>query len=264
MTGADVADTASDRAIGKFLPEGDTAWTRRFDFGPLEVLYRPAVDLAGNLIAPGYTGDFSRLMKVIMEVAPGGETLWARIERSRPDVVFVGADVDPRGRIFVTGFGGDDENIDILVVCLDSLGSKLWRRTFDFSADDEGLGIVVGLDGDLYLTGNCEDGDCVLIKLTTEGNPIWRSDTILAGMNTFRMLRSMTRKILLSVGLPTRAPSPLTCSLPKFHRSAVSPNRKRWHPRALTFRSSETGSCSFWHWWRDGMRLRFTTRAGLR
>lgn len=172
-TGAYGRDFLYDCCIARILPQGDTAWTRRFDFNLFEVLYRPAIDPAGNLIAPGFASDFSTMTGIIMKVTPGGDTLWTRIDSSLQYVVFISTDVDPQGRIFVTGFCGDDENIDILVVCLDSLGSELWRRTFDFSYDDEGLGIVVDPNGYLFVTGYCDDGNCFLIKLTADGNPIW-------------------------------------------------------------------------------------------
>ncbi|MGQ9708739.1 MAG: hypothetical protein ACUVUR_07710 [bacterium] len=172
-TGAYGTGFLYDCCIARILPEGDTAWTRRFDFNLFEILYRPAIDPDGNLIAPGFTSDFSTSTGIIMKVTPEGDTLWTRIDSSLPYVALISTDVDPQGRVFVTGFCGDDENIDILVVCLDSLGSELWRCTFDFSSDDEGLGIVWDPNGYLYVTGYCDDGDCLLIKLTADGNPIW-------------------------------------------------------------------------------------------
>ncbi len=57
-----------DFCVVKIRPSGDTAWTRIFDYSLMDILYRPANDRAGNLIAPGFTFDFSTMRGVVMKV----------------------------------------------------------------------------------------------------------------------------------------------------------------------------------------------------
>jgi hypothetical protein len=215
-TGAYGSGFLYDFCIAKILPDGDTAWTRRFDFNLLDILYRPAVDQNANLIAPGFSTNFSTLTGIIMKVSAAGETVWTRIDNSMPMVAFVSADVDQSGRIFVTGFCGDNENIDILILCLDSLGNEAWRTTYDFSSDDEGLGIVSDPSGYLYVTAYNADGDCVLLKLAFDGSLIWAERYDFGGYEYFQDLALDGDKNPIACGLTDFGANPYDLLLAKF------------------------------------------------
>ncbi len=215
-TGAYGSGFIYDFCIVRILPDGDTAWTRRFDFNLMDILYRPAVDQNANLIAPGFSFDFSTMSGIIMKVSPAGETVWTRIDNSMPMVALVSADVDLSGRIFVTGFCGDTLNIDILIICLDSLGNEQWRTTYDFSYDDEGLGIVSDPNGYLYVTGYNADGDCVLLKLSFDGALIWAENYDLGGYEYFQDLTLDENKNPIACGLTDLSANPYDLLLAKF------------------------------------------------
>ncbi len=215
-TGAYGSGFLYDFCIVKILPDGETAWTRRFDFNFLDILYRPAVDQNANLIAPGFSTDFSTLTGIIMKVSAAGETVWTRIDNSMPMVAFVSADVDQSGRIFVTGFCGDNENLDIVVLCFDSLGNEAWRTTYDFSYDDEGLGIVSDPSGYVYVTGYNGDGDCVLLKLADDGSLIWAERYDFGGYEYFQDVALDGDKNPIACGLTDLGANPYDLLLAKF------------------------------------------------
>ncbi len=164
----------SDFAVAKFLPDGDTAWTRRFDYNFVDIFYRPALDQKGNLIVPGFTSDFQNFRGVVMKISPAGETLWTRVFDNAPNVVFASAYCDQNGNSYVTGACGDENNTDVFVVKLDSAGTLVWQQIFDTTYDDEGLGIAGDTSGNIYVAGFESGGNCLLLKIDAQtGLLIW-------------------------------------------------------------------------------------------
>ena len=94
--------TSNDCATIKYLPNGDTAWVRRYNGpGSLDEAYAIALDTVGNVYVTGISGwDY-----VTIKYFPNGDTAWARIYNGPGNDIDEASaiDVDNSGNVYITG-----------------------------------------------------------------------------------------------------------------------------------------------------------------
>ena len=174
-----------DYATIKYLPNGDTAWVRRYN-GPENYSdYGNAisVDGSGNVIVTGTSYDtVGQLDYATIKYAPNGDTLWLRRYKG-PDGGYDEAyalALDAVGNIYVTGYSyGSVTGPDYATIKYYPNGDTAWIRRYDgpASGDDKAKAIAVNDSGYIYVTGYSDSTgsfqDYTTIKYDSVGNEIW-------------------------------------------------------------------------------------------
>jgi hypothetical protein len=180
--------TYDDYATIKYLPNGDTAWVRRYDGLGLQLDFALAlaIDGSGNVYvtgesqsaAPDYDYDY-----LTIKYLANGDTAWAR----RYDGWLNDSDgadaiaVDGYGNVYVTGSSrecrGDG---DLATVKYFPDGSTAWVQRYDGpgKGNDGGHAVAVDGYGDIYVTGMSTgwgtDYDYLTLKYCSDGGA-WRT-----------------------------------------------------------------------------------------
>jgi hypothetical protein len=176
VAGASGADTVSDFWLAKRSPDGDSIWTRTFDFATSDAGYRLAMDDSGNVVAAGRTGAQRLFDCVTVKFTPGGDTIWTRRFDLGPDDEGCGVAVDRSGNVIVAGISRTDTTSDILVLKYDRDGVLLWSRVFDFDVDDLATGTDCDSTGNIYVSGYTGASmvyDGLVMKLDPAGDTLW-------------------------------------------------------------------------------------------
>ena len=190
VTGESKGDTPPyyyyDYATIKYLPNGDTAWVKRYDGpeGSSDFGYAIAVDGSGDVYVTGHsvssgTGKDFATVKYLSD----GDTAWAR----RYDVPGGGEDyaqaiaVDASGNVYVTGYSdGCWGNSDIVTIKYYPDGATGWEAIHSGTGNgwDFACAIAVDGSGDVYVAGVAVGfgtyEDYVTIKYSSEGGA-WRT-----------------------------------------------------------------------------------------
>lgn len=164
----------------KYLPDGDTAWLRRFNPGSgLDGATALAVDRSGNVIVTGYIGDRSSEYGdwATIKYSAEGESLWTSVydlgDRDRASSIVV----DSAGNSYVVGRAGWLNDLDCVVVKYDPAGNEVWVFQYTSGYDDCANAVAVDGQGNTYVTGYTDpDGagyDIMTWKLGPGGDSLW-------------------------------------------------------------------------------------------
>lgn len=153
--------TDYDYATIKYLPNGDTAWVRRYN-GPADstdCAKAITVDDSGYVYVTGYsdsTGSYQDYATIKYDSS--GNEVWVR----RYDYDVKGSDmayaiaVDDSGNVYVTGMsGGGSTSFDYATIKYRSNGDTGWVMRYNGSgnASDAAQSIAVDDSGNVYITG---------------------------------------------------------------------------------------------------------------
>ena len=154
--------TNYDYATIKYLPNGDTAWVRRFN-GPgnsYDVAQAIAVDGSGNVYVTGGSEiSFLDVDYTTIKYLPNGDTAWVRryngpgntYDRARAIAV------DGSGNVYVTGYsvGSRYRVDDYATIKYDPDGNQLWEKRYNGPGNgyDGAYAIAVDGSGNVYVTG---------------------------------------------------------------------------------------------------------------
>jgi uncharacterized delta-60 repeat protein len=177
--------TASDYATIKYLPNGDTAWVRRYN-GPGNVNDRAwgiEIDGSGNIYVAGQSsGSGSSDDYATIKYYPDGDTAWVRRYNSPKN----GNDqawhiiVDGSGNVYVTGNSDSiGTGLDYVTIKYNPNGDTTWVRRYNGpgNVDDRAWAIGVDGSGNVYVTGKSGGSgsldDYATIKYYPNGDTAW-------------------------------------------------------------------------------------------
>uniref|UniRef100_A0A7C6EA44 T9SS type A sorting domain-containing protein n=1 Tax=candidate division WOR-3 bacterium TaxID=2052148 RepID=A0A7C6EA44_UNCW3 len=162
--------------LGKYDRNGETLWSRTFDFTIFDIGYRSDIDNEGNLLLTGFCGDGYNFDCILIKCSPEGDTLWTQFfDRNLLDYG-VGVTADQANNIVVCGLTGDTLNTDYLILKYDNNGNLLWSTTYSQAKDEEALGVACDANNNIFVTGVSGESflyDYLTIKLDTAGNILW-------------------------------------------------------------------------------------------
>jgi hypothetical protein len=178
---------SSDYATIKYLPNGDTAWLRRYN-GPgnsNDYAFAIAVDDSGNVYVTGFsfdsTGEYNDYATI--KYYPNGDTAWVR-RYNGPGNAYDGSydvAVDHWGYVYVTGYSdGVGTYTDCATIKYYPNGDTAWVRRYTLPGRSTDIAYKVAVDGEgnVYVTGGCYPGsathqDYLTIKYNSDGDTVW-------------------------------------------------------------------------------------------
>lgn len=180
-------ETLADYTTVKYYPNGDTAWTRRYDGpnGTLDLAYDIAVDGLGNVYVTGWSeGVGTYVDYATVKYDSSGTLLWLR-RYDGPAASLDGARalaLDSRGNAYVTGTSAGalaPGRLDYATIRYYPNGDTAWvRRYVGPNLENEAYAITADEDGNVYVTGKSRcDGymnyDYATVKYDSMGTELW-------------------------------------------------------------------------------------------
>ncbi|MBC8374570.1 MAG: T9SS type A sorting domain-containing protein [FCB group bacterium] len=179
------AEGNQDYATVKYFPDGNEAWTARYN-GPGNGFDWPqalVVDLLGNVIVTGRSpGSSDDNDYATIKYSPDGNEVWvARYNgQGNDDDNATALTVDAQGNIFVTGYGyGLAGNEDYATIKYSPEGDEIWVAGYNGTGDDRDVAFSLTTDseGYVYVTGYSKgldsNSDYLTIKYTPDGTELW-------------------------------------------------------------------------------------------
>ncbi len=176
----------SDYATIKYLPDGDTAWVRRYNGSAnlVDCATDLVIDNSDNVIVTGrsYVSAIDCDYATI-KYRPDGDTAWVRTYNGPGNAgdKATAIDVDAAGNIYLTGFsyGGPTSLYDYATIKYYPDGDTAWVRRYNgpFSNDEMVYDMVIDTFGNVYVTGwsiaTVTGEDYATIKYDSLGNELW-------------------------------------------------------------------------------------------
>jgi hypothetical protein len=152
--------TLRDYLTIKYLPDGDTAWTARYD-GPAndrDEACAVALDHWGNACVTGFSWDSpTNLDYATVKYLPNGDTAWVRRYNGPEDEgdCAEAVAVDAFGSFYVTGASSGGTSQDYATIEYLPHGDTAWVRRYDGLANgyDQASAIATDGFGNVYVTG---------------------------------------------------------------------------------------------------------------
>jgi hypothetical protein len=179
--------TNYDYATIKYLPNGDTAWVRRYNgtANSFDMARAIALDGSGNVYVTGESegsGTYSDFTTI--KYNSSGDTVWVR-RYTEPIANYDGATalaVDGLGNVYVTGYSYSDitESYDYLTIKYQPNGDTAWIRRYNGPGGGDDWANALALDGsgNVYVTGRSYGNgmtgeDYATIKYNSVGDTVW-------------------------------------------------------------------------------------------
>ena len=180
-------ETRPDYTTIKYYPNGDTAWTRRYDGpnGTFDLAYDVALDELGNVFVTGWSeGVGTYIDYATVKYDSSGTVLWLR-RYDGPVNSLDGANalaLDNRGNVYVTGKSAGavaPGRLDYATIRYYPNGDTAWvRRYIGPYLENEALAITVDDEGNVYVTGKSRGSgymnyDYATVKYDSMGTELW-------------------------------------------------------------------------------------------
>jgi uncharacterized delta-60 repeat protein len=167
----------------KYDPDGDTAWTARWD-GPVQWwdgAYAVAVDSLGNVCVTG--GSFWSLVEAdytTIRYYRNGDTAWVRRYGGSPEGGDCAYDiaVDAEGNVYVTGLSSSGADLDCATIKYYPSGDTAWLRRYNGPENGDDGASALALDGfgSVYVVGHSHAGTAAEDYLTIKYFQALRGD----------------------------------------------------------------------------------------
>lgn len=177
-------NTSEDFWTLKIKTNGDTVWSRRYDFiGEYDQPNALSIDPAGNIVVAGLSdGDAGAGENddyVTLKYSPDGQLLWSKRFNGLGDAIdrATGVVANGAGQVFVTGRSDNGTNDDYVTICYDANGNQQWIKYDDRGGRDRATAITLDFAGNVLIAGQSDNGDnddFWILKYTPAGNPIWQ------------------------------------------------------------------------------------------
>jgi hypothetical protein len=188
LTGYTMSSSAGDYYTVKYRPDGDTAWTRRYNGigNGYDFAHWVEVDNDENVYVTGYSRAFNYQNDIAtVKYDSSGNQLWAALFNGAGNYNDKGHKViaDNNGYIYVAGYVNPfntGTRYDYITIKYDaSTGDTAWARTYNGTADSSDMvrDIEVDAAGNVYVTGSSRTAgalsDIITIKYDALGTEQW-------------------------------------------------------------------------------------------
>ncbi len=186
----------TDGFVAKLDPAGQTVWLEQFGSAGDEEGRAIALDAAGNIYVTGSTtasADGTVLAApdaFARKFDADGRGVWYRQWGTDGAEDARSIAVGPQGDLFVTGGTAGDlaghgsaGKMDLFLTKLDPTGAVVWHRQFGTVESEVGMKLLVDGQGRIYLGGSsggefagpqAGQGDAILLRLTPDGELVWK------------------------------------------------------------------------------------------
>ncbi len=188
LTGYTMSSGSGDYFTIKYKPDGDTAWTRRYNGigGGYDFANWVTVDSEENVYITGYSRALSYQNDIAtVKYDSSGTQLWVALFNGPGNYSDEGYKViaDNNGHIYVVGHVnpyGTGTRWDYITIKYDTeTGDTVWARTYNGTADSTDMARDIAVDavGNVYVTGSSRStgtlGDIITIKYDSLGTEKW-------------------------------------------------------------------------------------------
>lgn len=200
ITGNTNGSLGSEKAMGrvfiqKISNDGKAIWTKQYGGEDRVTSNVIRIDDKGNLYIAGTTNGkmgekvFGNNDAYLNKLDPEGNLIWSCQWGTDGNEEIKGVDLDQKGNLYAIGetsgsLGGTNLGItDIFVSQIDPAGKVNFSKQFGTPVTDTATKVLVDMAQNIYLSGwtsgdfaadNLGSDDCVLLKLSSSGNLIWK------------------------------------------------------------------------------------------
>jgi uncharacterized delta-60 repeat protein len=189
VTGAAENTQNNDYVTIKYNAAGQQLWLQAADRGGTDRAAAMTLDAQGNIYVTGRSKNVAdNYDYYTVKYTNAGTVAWTNIydfvEEDRPNAILT----DASGNVFVTGqsdkFATAAISFDIRTIKISNTGALVWAAVYDSptAKDDIGYTLTTDSGGNLYVTGNIEQGtltannqNIVTIKYNPSGQQQWAS-----------------------------------------------------------------------------------------
>lgn len=188
LTGYTMSSGAGDYFTIKYRPNGDTAWTRRYNGtgNSYDFAHWVTVDDQENVYVTGYSRGYSYQDDIAtVKYDSSGNQVWVARFNGQGNYNDKGHKViaDNNGYVYVTGYVNPNSSgtlYDYVTIKYNAItGDTVWARYFNGQADSSDMArdIVVDILGNVYVTGSARypgtSSDIITIKYDASGSQQW-------------------------------------------------------------------------------------------
>ncbi|MBI2937172.1 MAG: PQQ-binding-like beta-propeller repeat protein [Thaumarchaeota archaeon] len=161
----------------KYDLEGNLLWSRNWTRNQINEAHSVVVS-SNSVYVVGYTGSTDNFDAFLLKYDLDGNLLWEKVwgeyQYHWAQSLTVSGD-----RIYVAGSMGGDKGYTAFISTFNLDGALIWNKTYDDGGvNNRTHAYGVSVSGDnIYLagsTGSEEDYDVFLLKMNSNGSPIWR------------------------------------------------------------------------------------------
>jgi len=185
VTGFSKGDnTSEDYLTIKYNSNGDTAWTRRYDFvGEYDQANSIFVDGTGNVYVTGQSdSDVSSILNddyYTIKYSASGNTLWTNRFNGLGDGIDRAVKVvaDGSGNVYITGRSSNGNDDDYVTIKYNNAGAQQWIKYDDRGGRDRSTGMAIDASNNIYITGLSDNGnnfDYWTLKYDAAGTLQWQ------------------------------------------------------------------------------------------